>query len=296
MRSKADPEERRGGVHIIIVPQRRGQTRTLKLPGWAVNYALGGAVALAVIMIGGLFITTYMGFKLTRLHAAEQENITLREENSRIAELERELSELDDLRQRVIQLAGSNPRIKIESAPAGGRTGRAQSGAASANAPGTAANNPQTAKPEPPRIETAKLETARPETAPVSEKSSAPTRWPVDGVISKDFELESLPDKEHHGIDIAASHGAPVRAAGSGVVAFAGLDSVFGQLVIIEHGGGLQSLYGHNSVLEVGAGDWVQAGQQIARVGSTGESSAPHLHFEVRRGGAPVDPREYLAR
>jgi murein DD-endopeptidase MepM/ murein hydrolase activator NlpD len=118
----------------------------------------------------------------------------------------------------------------------------------------------------------------------------------VDGVISKDFELESLPDKEHHGIDIAASHGAPVRAAGSGVVAFAGLDSVFGQLVIIEHGGGLQSLYGHNSVLEVGAGDWVQAGQQIARVGSTGESSAPHLHFEVRRGGAPVDPREYLAR
>ncbi len=82
----------------------------------------------------------------------------------------------------------------------------------------------------------------------------------------------------------------------AGVVAFAGSASVFGELVIIDHGGEVQSLYGHNSVLEVDAGDWVEPGQEIARVGSTGESSASHLHFEIRRRGQPVDPRRYLVQ
>jgi murein DD-endopeptidase MepM/ murein hydrolase activator NlpD len=127
-------------------------------------------------------------------------------------------------------------------------------------------------------------------------RESPPTRWPVEGVISKGFRVETTPDREHHGIDIAAPQGAPVRAAGAGVVAFAGSDSVFGELVIIDHGGEVQSLYGHNSVLEVDAGDWVEPGQEIARVGSTGESSASHLHFEIRRRGQPVDPRRYLVQ
>ncbi len=119
-------------------------------------------------------------------------------------------------------------------------------------------------------------------------------RWPVNGVISKSFSRSSVPGKEHHGLDIAAAHGTPVHAARSGQVTFAGKDSVFGQMVLIDHGGNLQSLYGHNSTLRVGIGDRVVAGQEIARVGSTGESSAPHLHFEIRSGGQAIDPRRHL--
>ena len=132
--------------------------------------------------------------------------------------------------------------------------------------------------------------------APATPVTPFPSRWPVDGVISKEFRLNTTPDREHHGLDIAATHGTPVRAAGTGIVAFAEMDSVFGLLVVIDHGGGWQTVYGHNSRLVVGIGDSVYAGQDIAQVGSTGESSAPHLHFEVRRGGRPVDPKRYLGR
>jgi len=127
-----------------------------------------------------------------------------------------------------------------------------------------------------------------------SNASTTGWRWPVKGVISKSFSRSSVPGKEHHGLDIAAAHGTPVLAARSGQIVFAGKDSVFGQMVLIDHGGNLQSLYGHNSTLRVGIGDRVVAGQEIARVGSTGESSAPHLHFEIRSGGQAIDPRRHL--
>jgi len=268
MSNIADPESRPSGVHIIIVPQKRGPTMNFKLPAWAFNFTLGGGATLVVLLIGGVLITARMGVELRRLHATEEENVALRADNARLVELERRLNELDDLRRRVIELAGVDTRTKIQSALPSDAKG---------NGPKQAAAQSGSMKAAP-------------------RESSPPTRWPVDGVISKDFKLATLPDKEHHGLDIAASHGSPVRAAGAGVVAFAGVDSIFGQLVIIEHGDGLQSLYGHNSVLKVGTGDWVQSGQEIARVGSTGESSAPHLHFEVRRDGTPIDPREYLTR
>jgi murein DD-endopeptidase MepM/ murein hydrolase activator NlpD len=264
-----DPEERHSGVHIIIVPQKRGPTWNLKLPAWAFNFALAGGFALVLVLIGGVLLTAHMGYQVSRLRAIEAENKALRTDNARLVELEARLRELDAFRQRVIELAGVDKRTKVQTtvAPDAKAKGAGPSRADQAQAIG-----------------------------PAARESSPPSRWPVDGVISKDFKLAALPDKEHHGLDIAASHGTPVRAAGAGVVAFAGLDSIFGQLIIIEHGDGLQSLYGHNSILEIGAGDWVQSGQQIARVGSTGESSAPHLHFEVRRDGTPIDPREYLTR
>lgn len=281
------PDTQDGGtVHILIVPPKRGPTLNFTLPGWVYNFGLGALAALAVFLIGGLILTTWMGIELRRLHATERENVALRAENQRIGELELELGRLDDLRRQVLELAATNPRIQLKSdiSPQASRTESAQ-GAMPGSTPGTTEGTAQGATIVP---------------APAQDKPgqpSPPTRWPVEGgVVSKEYQRGALPDKEHHGIDIAASHGAPVRAAGSGTVAFAGRDSVFGQLVVIDHGRGLQSLYGHNSVLVVGVGDWVREGQQIARVGSTGESSAPHLHFEVRLNGIPVDPMEYLGR
>ena len=97
----------------------------------------------------------------------------------------------------------------------------------------------------------------------------------------------------HPGIDIAPGYGTPIEAAKDGVVAFAGWMSGYGNFVIIDHGGGFATAYGHQSRLAVSDGQVVSAGQVIGYVGSTGFSTGPHLHFEIRVNGTAVNPRSY---
>jgi murein DD-endopeptidase MepM/ murein hydrolase activator NlpD len=98
----------------------------------------------------------------------------------------------------------------------------------------------------------------------------------------------------HSGIDFAGNYGSTIRAADSGTVIVAGWYGGYGNAVVIDHGKGITTLYGHSSQLYVSEGQSVQRGQAIAAVGSTGLSTGPHLHFEVRRDGTPVDPASYL--
>ncbi len=98
----------------------------------------------------------------------------------------------------------------------------------------------------------------------------------------------------HAGIDFGASYGTTIRAADAGQVIFAGWYGGYGRAVIVNHGNGLTTLYAHASRLLVTEGTYVQQGQAIATVGSSGLSTGPHLHFEVRRNGAPVNPVEFL--
>lgn len=124
---------------------------------------------------------------------------------------------------------------------------------------------------------------------------SVPTVWPVRGPVTRGFESPGSTTSPYHpGLDIAAPTGAPVLAAGDGTVTFAGNDPEYGNLVILEHGLGLESRYGHNTRLNVQIGDRVTRGQPIATVGSTGNSTAPHLHLEIHKDGVPIDPRKYL--
>jgi murein DD-endopeptidase MepM/ murein hydrolase activator NlpD len=98
----------------------------------------------------------------------------------------------------------------------------------------------------------------------------------------------------HAGIDLDADSGDPIYAAAGGVVAFAGWRGGYGNCVIIDHGGGVATLYGHMSAISVGTGQSLGQGAQVGAVGSTGLSTGPHLHFEVRINGEPVDPVPYL--
>ncbi len=100
----------------------------------------------------------------------------------------------------------------------------------------------------------------------------------------------------HNGVDIKAEEGTPVLAAESGKVIFSGVDPEFGNMVILEHPNGLQSLYGHNGSLNVNVGDTIQKGTEIATVGSTGRAIGAHLHFEIRKADLPVNPEHVLSQ
>ena len=116
--------------------------------------------------------------------------------------------------------------------------------------------------------------------------------WPVHGPVTSTFGWRW--GRMHEGIDIAVPSGTPVVAAGSGTVISAGWLGGYGNLVVIDHGNGLATAYGHNSSLAVGVGQSVAQGQVIAYSGSTGHSTGPHVHFEVRVNGSAVDPLGYL--
>ncbi|MCL4536535.1 MAG: peptidoglycan DD-metalloendopeptidase family protein [Nitrospirae bacterium] len=121
---------------------------------------------------------------------------------------------------------------------------------------------------------------------------------PADSRITSGYGLRHDPIdgklRHHNGIDIAMPEGTPVASAASGRVVFSGFSSGYGNCVIVEHENGLTSLYAHNSVNLVKTGDVVDKNKTIALSGSTGRSTGPHLHFEVRKGGVPVDPANMI--
>ncbi|MEA2295194.1 MAG: hypothetical protein QOE86_2833 [Solirubrobacteraceae bacterium] len=116
--------------------------------------------------------------------------------------------------------------------------------------------------------------------------------WPVNGPIVSGFGMRW--GRLHAGVDIAVGSGTPVRAAADGTVAIAGWVSGYGNYICIQHGGPLSTCYGHNSALNVSVGQHVGQGQVIASSGCTGHCLGPHVHFETRINGTPVDPMGYL--
>lgn len=116
--------------------------------------------------------------------------------------------------------------------------------------------------------------------------------WPVRGRISSNFGMRW--GRMHNGMDIAVVTGTPVKAAADGRVTFSGSNGGYGIMVIIDHGNGVETRYAHNSRNVVSVGQQVRRGDTIAYSGNTGNSTGPHLHFEIRYRSTPVDPRKYL--
>lgn len=132
-----------------------------------------------------------------------------------------------------------------------------------------------------------------PKSRPVSRSVREPVTtiafsWPVAGTLSSYYGQRG--GRTHYGIDLAAPAGSPVRAAAAGEVDFAGWCGGYGLLVIINHGDGWKTFYGHNSRVLVSQGQHVERGQQIAEVGSTGQATGNHLHFEIRKGSLRLNP------
>lgn len=132
------------------------------------------------------------------------------------------------------------------------------------------------------------------------QSGSPPSLWPVNGRLMGVFGERDDPfsgeGEFHKGVDISAPTGTVVRATGDGVVAFADWSNGYGRLIIVDHGNGIETYYAHLSKFFAFAGEGVRRGEPVGAVGSTGRVTAPHLHYEVRIGGAPVNPYRYLAK
>jgi murein DD-endopeptidase MepM/ murein hydrolase activator NlpD len=127
---------------------------------------------------------------------------------------------------------------------------------------------------------------------PTGQASAAGFVWPVHGVLTSSFGWRW--GRMHEGIDLAVPTGTPVVAAAAGTVIVAGWFGGYGNLVVVDHGNGFSTAYGHNTSVAVGFGQSVAQGQLVAYSGNTGHSTGPHVHFEVRINGSPVDPLGYL--
>ena len=131
-----------------------------------------------------------------------------------------------------------------------------------------------------------------------SSTSTTPSIWPVSGTVTSNFGYRGNPigggSGFHEGIDIGVDYGTPVRATAAGKVTMAGWVDGYGNLVEIDHGNGFVTRYGHNSMLLVTVGQEVRAGSIISLAGSTGRSTGPHVHYEVRVNGSPTNPLLFL--
>ena len=260
-------------LSLIIVPHDRGHSRTIKTSYFRLKVlAVLAALCLAagVIILGHYVVLLKRSRDMARLEA---ENRDLREKVALIEDLNRRLESYEVYVKRINYLLGVGMNEESQAAsPAGrpeGQAGDRESG-----------------------VEVIAEENER-SILVHSLEGEIPSEWPLTrrGFITRGH-MES--HTSHPGVDIAVPEGTPVRATASGLVSRVGWDTVYGNFIEVKHSEGYSTLYGHNSALLVQQGQWVRRGEIIAFSGNTGRSTAPHLHYEVRCKGVPVDPQPYM--
>jgi murein DD-endopeptidase MepM/ murein hydrolase activator NlpD len=248
---------------------------------WLRLFGVAGAVILCGTVYG------FYGLTQQAIHLKiEVENERLRAEN------ERQRHELNELNNRVEAVETTSRKLAEKSGVVHEETMTPGTGG-----PATPLDATSLAALE---VKMSRLEQdMRAYEAVLRKQGYTPTVWPVDGELESGFGGRRNPFgggsyEFHSGQDIDAPMGAPVIAGASGKVEFAGWQNGYGQLVIIDHGGGLTTRYGHLSKIDVTEGQVVDRAQYLGRVGSTGRSTGPHLHYEVRINDEPVNPLQYL--
>ncbi|HEX6939254.1 MAG TPA: peptidoglycan DD-metalloendopeptidase family protein [Longimicrobiales bacterium] len=238
---------------FIVVPHGNLETRT-----YEISYRwLKVLLVLVFLLVGGFAVMTgswwFIASQAARVPGLQREVAQLEEERAKVAELARTLAEVEAQYERVRQLLGA------DAAPAGRE----------------------------PLLPPLRTESRR--AAPTAGRTGTPDAWPL---TQPGYITQELTDggESHPGLDIAVAQDSYIRAAAGGVVRDAGVDEIYGKYVLIDHGDGYESMYGHASQTFVVAGDTVERHEVIALSGSTGRSTAPHLHFEVRKEGQAIDP------
>jgi murein DD-endopeptidase MepM/ murein hydrolase activator NlpD len=253
---------------VLVVPHDERNVRRMRVSYRLVKVGITIAGALAVVVTLALMSYGRVASRATRAALLERENQRLEAENAKVDEIAENLERTERAYARIRDMAGLPP---VEGAPgSGGAQGPLEAGTTGPRGPGSGE-------------------------APAATSSTAPDTVPAGWPLSlKGFETASFSGADGHpGVDIAVPVHTPVLATASGTVTAAESDPVYGQYVILDHGG-LETMYGHNAVPLVEVGERVSRGQPIAYSGNSGRSTAPHLHYEIRRGGRAIDPAPYL--
>lgn len=249
------PKQRRH-LTIMVVPEGGQTSRTLRLSYGRLRAlaVLGAIVALSLTLMAGSW--WYLAARASRIRGLEREVARARADSTRVEALGHRLDMIERQYGVIRHLFGSTPNAPSDLwlPPAEGTRRRSASPASRA-------------------------------------ASSRPTSWPLTqrGIVTQGL-LEGVDGRDHPGLDIAVPTDSYIRAAGAGTVVDVGEDPVYGRYVVIDHGDGYTSLYGHASLTLVQRGEHVRQNEVIALSGSTGQSTAPHLHFEILHNGEAVDP------
>jgi murein DD-endopeptidase MepM/ murein hydrolase activator NlpD len=248
-------------VTILIVPEGAEERAGFRMKQWLLKLILGGIATLLVCII--LFFVFY-GQVITRAALAdklEKENNQLLRYQYKVKLLEENLLEARSVVQRLTDLAGIDYQF-----------------------------------PEFPDDSTLFASLDHQNKAVLvrglTEDATTPSGLPVLGFVSQGFD-DTDSSHYHPGIDIACATGTPVLATGSGVVIYAAFDSVYGNMVVVQHNDSISSVYGHNDELLVEVDQKVMPGSRLALSGNTGISTAPHLHYEIRMNNQYMNPLEF---
>jgi murein DD-endopeptidase MepM/ murein hydrolase activator NlpD len=243
-------------VSVIISGNYSPESYRLTVPLWGVRVIFAALGALLLVVMSAVVMVMFGAYRLTRLSYLEQRNRTLEAEFAKVVKLRRELEELEQQTRSMATMLG------IERTPP--PVNWDSTAIETVGLPGWVRGGQWGMRPVPALV-------------------------PVEG-----YAVSRTAADPHMAVDLAAQAGKPVRATADGWVAGRGSDRTFGRFLLLRHGQGYESYYGHLDDWNVDNGDTVRAGQTIGWVGSTGKSTAPHLHFEVRKDSKPVDPATLL--
>ena len=278
-------------INLMIMrdDETNSAVRSYSLPGYLPRLAIILGVVIVILMTLAGASVVYFWQAAQDAKALRVENEAMRRLVSRLSELESELEQHREFTRRIAGMIGVELPGLSDSA-------------SGPEIPGYAVSEMDSESAIQEFPAQAPLGAGQPgigvlvtECAP--DPNNRPRGLPVHGRISRGYmPSANNPGLRHRGIDIATREGTPVYAPATGVVVYAGQDDVLGLMLTVDHGGGFKTIYGHNSRLNVRIGDKVSRGEVIALTGNTGESTAPHLHYEIRRDGHAVDPAGFLGR
>ena len=283
---------------ILVIPEGSHQVRRFGVRLSVLKRIAASAVVLALGLAG--LITDYV---LTNLDQNELERLQV-ENLSQREELHRLVVKLEDLRQEIVVLAQNDAKVRVMAKLSAPKS----DSMVGVGGPATQEDVNREFSVIQQRIDEVRrqIDLRRESQEEIqgilndqrSLLAAKPGGWPVKGWLTSSFGMRRDPfngrRKMHEGLDIAARTGTSVTATADGIVSSVKTEPGYGKVVILDHGYGYRTIYGHNSRYYVKVGQRVRRGERIAAVGNTGRSTGSHVHYEIRLNGVPVNPRKYL--